>query len=57
MLAWTRHVPTVVAVMVAVAVELESAHPVAVPPDAIANVVAPDPEPPAEVIDRACEYG
>jgi hypothetical protein len=57
LLAWTRHVPTVVAVMVAVAVELESAHPVAVPPDAIVNVVSPDPEPPEVVIDRACEYG
>ena len=47
--------PTVVAVMVAVAVELERVQPVAVPPDAMANVVAPVPEPPDVVIDKACE--
>jgi len=41
--------------MVAVAVELESAQVVAVPPDAMAKVVAPVPEPPDVVIDKACE--
>jgi hypothetical protein len=46
-----------VAVIVAVAVESESVHPDAVPPDAIANVVAPVPDPPEVVIDKACEYG
>jgi hypothetical protein len=45
----------VVAVIVAVAVELERAQPVAVPPDAIAKVIAPVPEPPDVVIDKACE--
>jgi hypothetical protein len=52
---WIRHVPTVVAVIVAVAVESDSEHPDAVPPDAIAKVVAPEPEPPEVVIDKACE--
>jgi hypothetical protein len=41
--------------MVAVAVELERAQVVAVPPDAIAKVIAPVPEPPDVVIDKACE--
>ena len=54
-MAWIRHVPTVVAVMVAVAVELERVQPVAVPPDAMAKVVAPAPDPPDVVIDKACE--
>ena len=54
-MAWIKHVPTVVAVMVAVAVELERAQVVAVPPDAMAKVVAPVPEPPDVVIDKACE--
>jgi hypothetical protein len=40
--------------MVAVAVELERVQPVALPPD-MANVVAPVPEPPDVVIDKACE--
>jgi hypothetical protein len=53
--AWIKHVPTVVAVIVAVAVELERAQVVAVPPDAIAKVIAPVPEPPDVVIDKACE--
>jgi hypothetical protein len=53
--AWIKHVPTVVAVIVAVADESESVQPVAVPPDAIAKVVAPVPEPPDVVIDKACE--
>jgi hypothetical protein len=57
LLAWIRHVPTVVAVIVAVEVELESMHPDAVPPEAIANVGAADTEPPEVVIDKACEYG
>jgi len=53
--AWIKHVPTVVAVIVAVAVELERVQVVAVPPDAMAKVVAPVPEPPDVVIDKACE--
>jgi hypothetical protein len=55
LLAWIRHVPTVVAVIVAVAVESDRAHPDAVPPDAIAKVIAPEPDPPEVVIDKACE--
>jgi len=55
LVAWIRHVPVVVAVIVAVAVELERAQPDALPPDAIAKVVAPEPEPPEVVIDKACE--
>ena len=54
LVAWIRHVPIVVAVIVAVAVESESAQPDALPPDAIAKVVAPEPEPPEVVIDKAC---
>jgi hypothetical protein len=42
-------------VIVAVAVELESAHPDELPPDAIAKVTAPVPDPPEVVIDKACE--
>jgi hypothetical protein len=57
LLAWIRHVPTVDAVIVAVEVELESAHRVAFPPDAIAKVIAPVPEPPEVLIDKACVYG
>ena len=41
--------------IVAVADESESVQVVAVPPDAIAKVVAPVPEPPDVVIDKACE--
>ena len=55
LVACIRHVPTDVAVMVAVAVESESAQPDALPPDAIAKVVAPEPEPPEVEIDKACE--
>ena len=55
LVAWIRHVPVVVAEIVAVAVELERAQPDALPPDAIAKVVAPEPEPPEVVIDKACE--
>jgi hypothetical protein len=55
LVAWIKHVPTVVAVMVDVAVESERVQPDAVPPDAIAKVVAPVPEPPVVVIDKACE--
>ena len=55
LVAWIRHVPTVVAVIVAVDVELESVQPDALPPDAIAKVVVPEPEPPEVVIDKACE--
>jgi hypothetical protein len=46
LVAWIRHVPIVVAVIVAVAVESDSEHPDALPPDVIAKVVAPEPEPP-----------
>lgn len=53
MLAWIKHVPDVVAVMVSVAVGPVNVHPLALPPDAIAYVVAPKPEPPEEVIDTA----
>jgi hypothetical protein len=53
--AWIRHVPIVVAVIVAVAVESDSEHPDAVPPDVIAKVVAPEPDPPEVIIDKACE--
>ena len=48
-------VPAEFAETVAVAVELESAHPVALPPNAIANVIAPVPDPPEVVIDKACK--
>jgi hypothetical protein len=48
-------VPAEFAETVAVAVELESAQPDALPPDAIANVIAPVPDPPEVVIDKACE--
>ena len=57
LVAWIRHVPIVVAVIVAVAVESDSVQPEAVPPDAMANVIAPVPDPPEVVIDKACEYG
>jgi len=50
LVAWIRHVPFNVAVMVAVADELDNAQPVAVPPEAIAYVTAPEPEPP--VVER-----
>jgi hypothetical protein len=55
LVAWIRHVPVVVAVIVAVADESERAQPDALPPDAIAKVVAPEPEPPEVEIDKACE--
>jgi hypothetical protein len=42
-------------VIVAVAVELESAHPDELPPDATVKVVAPEPEPPEVVMDKVCE--
>ncbi len=52
-----KHVPLVVADIVAVEVELESAHPVAVPPVEIAYVTEPFVEPPEVDMVRACEYG
>ena len=52
-----KQVPAVVAVIVAVDVELESAHVVAVPPETMAKVIAPVPLPPGVVIERACECG
>jgi hypothetical protein len=55
LVARIKQVPAEVAETVAVAVALESAQPDALPPDAIAKVVAPEPEPPEVVIDKACE--
>ena len=55
LVARIQQVPAEFAETVAVAVELESAQPVALPPNAIANVIAPVPDPPEVVIDRACE--
>ena len=43
--------PEVVALRVASLALLESAHPVAVPPELIAYVTAPDPDPPDVDID------
>ena len=45
-MAAIKQVPTEVAVRVALAAELERAHPCAVPPVTIAYVTAPLPEPP-----------
>jgi len=42
-------------VIVAVAVESESAQPDALPPDAIAKVISPVPDPPEVAMDKACE--
>jgi len=42
-------------VIVAVDVESDSEHPDAVPPDAIAKLIPPVPDPPEVVIDKACE--
>jgi len=55
LVACIQQVPAEFAETVAVAVELESAQPDALPPNAIANVIAPVPDPPEVVIDRACE--
>jgi hypothetical protein len=55
LVACIQQVPAEFAETVAVAVELESSQPVALPPNAIANVIAPVPDPPEVVIDRACE--
>jgi hypothetical protein len=49
-------VPDVDAVIVAVSLALESAHPVAVPLLA-AYVIAPLPTDPEVLIESACEYG
>jgi len=43
-----------VAVIVAVDVELERAQPDALPPDAIAKVVVPEPDPPEVEINKDC---
>jgi hypothetical protein len=50
-------VPDVDAVIVAFSVESERAHPVAVPPDAIAYVIAPVPSDPDVLMESDCEYG
>ena len=55
LVACIQQVPAEFAETVAVAVELESSQPVALPPNATANVIAPVPDPPEVVIDRACE--
>ena len=52
-----KQIPLVVAVIVAEEDELESAHPVAVPPVAIAYVTEPFVEPPEVDILKACVYG
>ena len=52
-----KHVPLVVAVIVAEDDEFESAHPVAVPPEAIAYVTDPLVDPPVVDIVNACVYG
>jgi hypothetical protein len=57
MVAETKQVPDVDAVIVAVLLELESAHPVALPPAVIAYVIAPLPTDPEVLIESACEYG
>jgi hypothetical protein len=57
MFAETKQVPDVDAVIVAVLLELESAHPVALPPAVIAYVIAPLPTDPEVLIESACEYG
>jgi hypothetical protein len=55
--AETKQVPDVDAVIVADADELESAQLVALPPATIAYVIAPVPEDPEVLIERPCEYG
>ena len=57
MVAATKQVPEVDAVIVAVADELESAQLVALPPAAIAYVMPPLPVDPEVDMERACEYG
>ena len=53
--AWIKHVPAVVAEIVAVDVASERAQLVAVPPETMAKVTAPVPDPPLVVIERSCE--
>jgi hypothetical protein len=55
--AETKQVPEVDAVIVADADELERAQLVALPPATIAYVIAPVPEDPEVLIESACEYG
>jgi hypothetical protein len=55
--AETKQVPDVDAEIVADADELESAQLVALPPAAIAYVMAPVPEEPEVDMESACEYG
>ena len=57
LVARIQQVPAEAAETVAVDVELESVQPDALPPDAIAKVIAPVPEPPEVLIDKACVYG
>lgn len=55
--AVSKHVPKLDAVIVALLVAFERVQPVAVPPLLIANVIAPLPRLSAVVIDSAYEYG
>ena len=55
--AETKQVPEVDAVIVADADELERAQLVALPPATIAYVIAPVPEDPEVDMESACEYG
>ena len=55
LVARIKQVPAEAAETVAVAVAFESWHAPALPPDAIANVIAPVPDPPEVVIDKACK--
>jgi len=57
MVAATKQVPDVDAVIVADADELESAQLVALPPATIAYVMAPLPLDPEVDMERTCEYG
>jgi len=51
--AWTKHVPAVVALIVAIEVESESAHVIAVPPETMEYEIAPVPLPPVVVMESA----
>jgi len=55
LVARIQQVPAEFAETLAVAVAFESAHAVALPPNEIANVIAPEPDPPEVVIDKVCE--
>jgi hypothetical protein len=57
LVAAIRQVPLEDAEIVGVADESESAQPEAVPPDEIAYVTEPVPDPPDGVMVKDCEYG